>query len=90
MMRELISSVRDTNRRLEEISFLMDSGAIKKEKEGDIISRYKRLTDTRLCLINSIYDMRQQFIDKIATEDTRERIEENFSLQSLYRDLTKV
>ncbi len=90
MMRELLASVRDTNRRLEEIRIMVQSDAIKKVRKPAVISRYERLTETRFCLIYSIYDMRQKFIKQVSDEHRKDEIEKSFALDKLFKDLATI
>jgi len=90
MMRELMGSVRDLNRRLSELKTLLVSDSIKKEKKAEVIDRYKRLTKTKFELIYSIYDVRQRFIKQVSCDLNKKNIEEDFALKTLFKNLSTV
>ena len=90
VVRELLSSIRDTNRRIFEIKNMIQKGYIKEEKISEVKGRYLRLKETRSCLIYSIYDMRQKFIESLSGEYTKESISQKFKLNGLFRDLSNI
>lgn len=90
MMRELLAAVRDTNRRLFEIKNMIVNDYIAEEKKDEVKGRYLRLMNTRFCLIYSIYDMRQKFVDQISDPNTKEMVESKFQLDGLFQDLSHV
>lgn len=90
MMRELISSVRDTSRRLSEVKMMIKGDFIKEEKKDEVKARYLALMNTRFCLIYSIYDIRQRFVKKISDKNTKEKVEKRFQIDGLFHDLSSV
>lgn len=90
MMRELLSSVRDVNHRLVELKDMLQQNLVKEEKRYEIKQRYQALMNTRFCLIYSIYDVRQKFVNQISDEYTKKDVEKKFQVESIFEDLKKL
>ena len=59
LMRELFASIRDVNCRIDELKTILRLDYCKSE-ESYAINRIESLRNTRLCLIQSIYDIRDK------------------------------
>lgn len=85
LMRELISSIRDTKTRINELKSLVKGDFCRPERKKEVIGRIERLIETRLQLLYSIYDIRHRFLAYLSTESERKALEEKFSVGTLYK-----
>ena len=88
LMRELISSVRDIGKRLDELKMVLKEDLCAPEKKHIIIDRIKKLNETKFELIFSVYDIRKQFVDAVG--DGTGTVRESFSAEGLYSSMKQV
>jgi hypothetical protein len=89
LIRELFSSIRDVNRRIDELKGLLRSGYVSKDKEAEVVNRCKALIETRMRLMYSVYDVRHKFVEALSDEHNKVEIDKKFGIRKLY-DLLKV
>ena len=85
-MKEIFSSLKDTNKRMNELKFIMKLPACNLETKNEIKERFKRLQQTKFCLIYSIYDVRTRFV-KIFGEPQYQKTLGTIRLYEELRDL---
>jgi ribosome recycling factor len=89
--REMLSSVRDLNRRIDELKNIVKAGWCTEDSRKKVLERVAKLTDTKFCIIHSIYDIRLQVLQTFSSEsDEKADMEEVLSLDSLYKDLKNI
>jgi hypothetical protein len=88
---EMVSSVRELNRRIDELKYVVKSEYCTVEGKTKIIARIARLMETKLCIIYSIHDIRIRLINTYAAGSVeRIHIESMLDLETLYRDLKSI
>jgi len=87
--RELLSSIKETNRRIDELKWVLRSSICTDEGRNKVIKRIEALVQTRFCLMFSIYDTRLRLVSNLSDESTlsRERAEELFKTNKIYKEL---
>lgn len=84
--RELFASIREINRRLDELRWVYNLPVSTEEVKKEVRERYKRLQETKFCFIYSIYDIRTQFT-RIIGEDKYQEVLGTIKLYEELRDL---
>ena len=67
-VRECINSIRELNRRKDELRWIMKQEECSEDLKGKIRERYKSLQETKFCLIYSMYDVRSQSTQVLGQE----------------------
>lgn len=86
LMRELLGSLRDINWRLRELKWAVQKGLVAGEARKKVLAKIERTMQTKMCLIYSIYDIRQSFLKEVKSDKLRA----NFSLATLFQDLRNI
>jgi len=60
-IKEAFASIREINRRFDELKWVFRLESCNEETKAEIRERFKKLQETKFCLIYSIYDIRMQF-----------------------------
>jgi hypothetical protein len=89
VLKELLTSIKEINRRIDEIKIVMKNPKAPLDLIKDLKDRILALRQSQFCFIHSIYDIRVRAISSFAPEE-KERIENIFSIKDLYRDLKKL
>lgn len=86
--RELFASLRELNKRIDELQWIIKGDLYREDKKQEIIDRIKRLIETKFCLISSIYDIRIKLIECFSYDVAEyEEIKEAFKIDGLYNRL---
>lgn len=88
-LKELLCSIRELNRRIDELKIVYRQPSCQGEIKNFIKDRIWRLYDTKFCLIHSIYDLRMNVI-KAFSHENDEKIRELFSLKNLSKELRNI
>lgn len=70
LLTQLFSSIRDLNRRLNELKGVIKSESCSDEGRRLTVKRIERLNETRMCLIYSVFDLRKKAEKEINTQLT--------------------
>ncbi len=86
MMRELINSIRDVSKRIDELTMIVNRDICRQEKKAFVVDRIRRLKETKIQLIYSVYDTRTRFINAvdISNGEKLSEIEKRFPIEKLY------
>jgi hypothetical protein len=87
-LREILNSIRELNRRIDELKIVIKSGWCDEKGKKKLIDRIVALMDTRFNLIYSVQDMRCKLINSFPPGSI-ERWEMNriLNVENLYKDL---
>lgn len=85
-LKEIFASLREINRRLDELKWVFRLPSCNEETRDQIKERFKRLQETKFCLIYSIYDIRAQY-SKFLGPEQYQRILGTIKLYEELRDL---
>lgn len=85
LMRELLSSLRDVNSRLRELSLLYWDKSTPQDMIKKISDRYCLLCETRSKLASSIYSIRGEFLNSIKLDSARKNLENRFEIEELLK-----
>lgn len=84
--KELFSTLREINRRMDELMWVFRLPSCNQETKDEIKARFIRLQETKFCLIYSIYDIRTKFV-KILGEDQYQKV---LGTVKLYEELKEL
>jgi len=59
LLTQLLKSIRDVNRRISELKWIIKEKLYNKQEKKTITSKIERLYETRMCLIYSVFDVRE-------------------------------
>jgi hypothetical protein len=82
----LFSSIKETNRRIDEIKYILQNPNCTPELARELRDRTFRLKETKFCLIYSVCDIRLK-ITRIRNEEERERMCNILEINHLYKEL---
>ena len=89
LIKGLFDTVRETNRRIDEVERVMQHPGCGSALTQHLAARKERLTDTRFCIMESIYEMRFRFRGLLAPE-TRASMEVVLDKEKLFGELEKL
>ena len=90
-LREMISSIRELNRRIDELKYVIRSGWCTCDSKRKIVERIAELINSRFSLIYSIYDIRRSVIESCPLNSIEhKRMEEILSIDTLYKELKNI
>ena len=89
LVKEMMSSIREINRRLDEIRLILQNPKCSQALMIDLDERLKKLEITKDCLIDAIYRTRGNLLSFRETE-SRERLGEIFKVDNLSKELSKL
>lgn len=81
LLSQLLSSIRDINRRLDELKWIVKDKLCTEEGRKEIVQRIERLSETRMCLIYSLMDVKKQ------VENT---LNQELDMTKLYKELKEL
>ena len=88
---EMISSVRELNRRIDELKYVVKSGWCNEDCKQKVVDRITQLNETKFRIIHSIYDIRLKVLATYSfSSEERAKMEELFNFSTLYKDLKHI
>ena len=91
IFREMVSSVRELNRRIDELRLVIKSGWCDEKSTPKVLDRIARLMESKLCVIYSIHDIRMQLLSTYSVGSVeRNKMEDILDISTLYKDLKSI
>lgn len=88
LVKELLASIRDCNRRLGELKWVLKTGKCNKELEQEIKEKIWSIQETKFCLIYSMFDVRTSLIRALSINRSEEdKMASIFKIERLYEEL---
>lgn len=81
LIRELLVSIREINRRLQELKWVVKESLCNEEGRRKIVKRIENLNNTKMCFIYSVHDLRDR------AEIALEKRDSSLRLKTLYQEL---
>jgi hypothetical protein len=87
-LRESFSSIKELNRRIDELRMVINAGWCEGESKKKVLNRISLLMATRCSLIYGIYDMRLKIIDSFPVHSNEKKgMEKILKFETLYKEL---
>jgi hypothetical protein len=86
-LKEMLSSIRELNRRIDELKIIYRQPSCGGEIKDFIKDRMWKLYSTKFCIIYSIYDLRMNVIKTFSNESNDENFKKIFSIENLSKEL---
>jgi hypothetical protein len=90
LFRILIDSVRDLNRGIVQLKWVVKEKLVTDEARKQILLKLENMMNTRMCLIYSVYDIRQRFIDALSDKNSEVRVNKKFAIETLFAELKNI
>lgn len=90
LIRELICSIREINRRLNELNIIIQSDFCTNEGKKEVFERCVRLTETKRCLVESLKEVVNNITSSSINEELKKDLNSLFNDINLYQELELV